>query len=166
MELYGLYLFHKFLGETLFKVCWTTKLVLLKSCLKLNMNLLSYLSELVSFEVIFESKKMASNEYVPLFETERGKGRFIYRLFAMSVFVGICFILVYRVSHIPRAGKDVRWSWIGLFGAEIWFALYWVCSQALRWNCVYRRTFKERLSQRSLSFSVGEIYMLLVLERI
>lgn len=94
---------------------------------------------------------MGSDEYVPLFETERARGRVIFRPFALSTFVGIGFILVYRLSHIPRNGEDGRWAWIGLFGAELWFGLYWVLTQALRWNCVYRRTFKDRLSHRSLS---------------
>lgn len=94
---------------------------------------------------------MGSDAYVPLFETKRAKGRVIRRLFAASIFVGIGFIVVYRLSHRPRNGEDGRWAWIGLLGAELWFSLYWVLTQALRWNCVYRRTFKDRLSQRSLS---------------
>ncbi|KAK4850458.1 hypothetical protein QYF36_006932 [Acer negundo] len=32
--------------------------------------------------------------------------------------------------------------------AELWFGLYWILTQALRWNQVYRSTFKDRLSQR------------------
>lgn len=91
---------------------------------------------------------MGSDAYVPLFETKRAKGRVIRRLFAASIFVGIGFIVVYRLSHRPRNGEDGRWAWIGLLGAELWFSLYWVLTQALRWNCVYRRTFKDRLSQR------------------
>ncbi|GMH25485.1 hypothetical protein Nepgr_027328 [Nepenthes gracilis] len=35
-----------------------------------------------------------------------------------------------------------------MFGAEIWFTLYWILTQALRWNPVYRSTFKDRLSNR------------------
>ncbi|XP_031259719.1 cellulose synthase-like protein E1 isoform X2 [Pistacia vera] len=99
-------------------------------------------------KAIFERMKMGSDGYAPLFETKTAKGRLLYRLFAVSIFVGICWILVYRVTHIPREGEDGRWAWIGLFGAELWFSLYWVCTQALRWNCVYRCTFPDRLSQR------------------
>ncbi|GMH25488.1 hypothetical protein Nepgr_027331 [Nepenthes gracilis] len=33
-------------------------------------------------------------------------------------------------------------------GAEMWFTLYWILTQALRWNPVYRSTFKDRLSNR------------------
>ncbi|KAK2640138.1 hypothetical protein Ddye_027933 [Dipteronia dyeriana] len=66
----------------------------------------------------------------------------------MSLFVGIFFILAYRVGHIPGEGADGKWAWIGLFAAELWFSFYWLCTQAVRWNCVYKRTFKDRLSQR------------------
>ncbi|XP_050246399.1 cellulose synthase-like protein E1 isoform X2 [Quercus robur] len=91
---------------------------------------------------------MGRDGYLPLFETRRAKGRVLYRLFMISVFVGICLIWIYRVSHIPRKGEDGRWGWIGLLGAEFWFGLYWVLTQAHRWNQVYRCTFKDRLSQR------------------
>ncbi|KAM3743949.1 hypothetical protein ACB098_06G015000 [Castanea mollissima] len=91
---------------------------------------------------------MGSDGYLPLFETRRARGRVIYRLFVVSVFVGICLIWIYRVSHIPRKGKDGKWGWIGMLGAEFWFGFYWVLTQALRWNQVYRCTFKDRLSQR------------------
>ncbi|KAL4618577.1 hypothetical protein ACB092_06G020700 [Castanea dentata] len=91
---------------------------------------------------------MGSDGYLPLFETRRARGRVLYRLFVVSVFVGVCLIWIYRVSHIPRKGEDGKWGWIGLLGAEFWFGLYWVLTQALRWNQVYRCTFKDRLSQR------------------
>ncbi|KAB1215087.1 Cellulose synthase-like protein E6 [Morella rubra] len=91
---------------------------------------------------------MGSDGYYPLFETRKAKGRVIYRLYALSVLVGICLIWVYRASHIPKPGEDGRWGWIGLLGAELWFGLYWVLTQAHRWNLVYRSTFKDRLSQR------------------
>nr|POF22863.1 cellulose synthase-like protein e1 [Quercus suber] len=91
---------------------------------------------------------MGSDEYLPLFETRRAKGRVLYRLLVVSVFVGICLIWNHRVRHIPRKGEDGRWGWIGLLGAELWFSLYWLLTQAHRWNPVYRCTFKDRLSQR------------------
>lgn len=84
----------------------------------------------------------------PLFETKRAKGIVLYRLFAASIFVGICLIWVYRVSHIPKAGEDGRFGWMGLLAAELWFGFYWLLTQASRWNRVYRHTFKDRLSQR------------------
>ncbi|KAL5548653.1 hypothetical protein UlMin_003884 [Ulmus minor] len=87
-------------------------------------------------------------QHLPLFETKRAKGRFIYRLFAVSIFVGICLIFVYRVNHIPKPDEDGRWAWIGLLVAELWFCFYWLLTQAVRWNRTYRHTFKERLSKR------------------
>ncbi|KAL5548642.1 hypothetical protein UlMin_003873 [Ulmus minor] len=53
-------------------------------------------------------------QYLTLFETKRAKGRIKYRLFSVSIFVGICLILVYRVNHIPNPDEDGRWVWIGL----------------------------------------------------
>ncbi|KAG8657788.1 hypothetical protein MANES_03G090316v8 [Manihot esculenta] len=91
---------------------------------------------------------MGSDKYMPLFETKRAKGRVLYRLFAGTLFTGICFIWAYRVGNIPKRGEDGRWVWIGLLGAELWFGFYWVLTQALRWNRVYRCIFKDRLSQR------------------
>ena len=98
-----------------------------------------------------ESEKKKNKLNMALFETKRYKGRGLYRLFAVSVFVGICLILVYRFSHVPKNGDNNnigRWAWLGLIGAEIWFGFYWFLTQALRWNPVYRLTFKDRLSQR------------------
>ncbi|XP_073001786.1 cellulose synthase-like protein E6 [Typha latifolia] len=64
-------------------------------------------------------------------------------------------IWVYRATHIPMKDgeeekkKMMMWAlWIGLFAAEIWFGLYWLLTQSVRWNPVYRHTFKERLSKR------------------
>ncbi|KAL5803841.1 hypothetical protein ACOSQ3_030641 [Xanthoceras sorbifolium] len=92
--------------------------------------------------------KGGDNDYVPLFETRKGKGRAVYRVFAVSIFVGICLIWGYRVSHIPSRNENGRWVWFGLLAAELWFGFYWVLTQALRWNQVYRSTFKDNLSQR------------------
>lgn len=96
---------------------------------------------------------MASDDHqhLPLFETRRARGRIIYRVFAATVFTGICLIWAYRLSYIPRKGEDGRWVWLGLLAAELWFGLYWVVTQALRWNQVYRLTFKDRLSHRLVS---------------
>lgn len=91
-------------------------------------------------------REMGSEGYAPLFETRRAKGRLLYRMFAASMFLGICLIWAYRVIHIPT--EDGRWGWIGLLLAELWFGLYWLFTQASRWNPIYRSTFKDRLSQR------------------
>ncbi|KAI9185449.1 hypothetical protein LWI28_007331 [Acer negundo] len=93
-------------------------------------------------------KGKEGSNHVPLFETRKGKGRVVHRLFAVSVFVGICLIWAYRVIHIPSRNENGRWVWFGLLAAELWFGLYWILTQALRWNQVYRSTFKDRLSQR------------------
>lgn len=91
---------------------------------------------------------MGNGENGPLFETRRANGRVLYRLFAASVFVGICLILGYRVSQLPNDQEHGKWFWFGMFAAELWFGFYWVLTQAMRWNVVYRVTFKDRLSQR------------------
>ncbi|KAF8409747.1 hypothetical protein HHK36_005826 [Tetracentron sinense] len=91
---------------------------------------------------------MGRDEYDPLFETKEAKGRIGYRLLSVSTFICICLIWVYRAISIPGETEDGRWAWIGLFGAELWFGLYWVLTQSVRWNRIHRYTFKDRLSQR------------------
>ncbi|RZC65899.1 hypothetical protein C5167_009599 [Papaver somniferum] len=93
---------------------------------------------------------------LPLFETKESKGRLAYRLFSVSTFICICLILVYRVRYIVTEfvdggefGESGRWCWIGLFACEIWFTIYWLFTQAVRWNVIYRNTFRHRLSLRS-----------------
>ncbi|KAL7599916.1 hypothetical protein Lser_V15G20886 [Lactuca serriola] len=81
-----------------------------------------------------------------LFETERGKGRKIYRVFAATVLVSVVWIWVYRATLMASASG--RWFWIGSFAAELWFGLYWMLTQSVRWNPTHRRTFKQRLTQR------------------
>ncbi|CAK8565761.1 unnamed protein product [Lathyrus sativus] len=93
---------------------------------------------------------MEKGEYSPLFETKKGRGRLPYRLFATSIFVAICFIWFYRFNHIiSQQEEDGRkWVWLGLLASELWFGFYWILTQALRWNLVFRQPFKNRLSQR------------------
>ncbi|XP_042520565.1 cellulose synthase-like protein E6 [Macadamia integrifolia] len=94
----------------------------------------------------------AKNESLPLFETNEGKGRVACRLFAVSMVVAICMVVVYRVGHAPSGGGEGgaqgRWVWIGMFVAELWLSLSWLLHQSLRWNPIYRKTFKDRLSHR------------------
>ncbi|XP_043689293.1 cellulose synthase-like protein E1 [Telopea speciosissima] len=92
----------------------------------------------------------AKDGYLPLFETKEAKGQVAYRLFAFSMLVSIFLVVVYRVRHVPAVGEGAqgRWVWIGLFVAEFWLSLSWLLRQALRWNLIYRYTFKDRLSQR------------------
>ncbi|XP_038897440.1 cellulose synthase-like protein E1 isoform X2 [Benincasa hispida] len=91
---------------------------------------------------------MGSEGYLPLFETKEEKGRAAYRVFAASIFVGICLIWSYRVKFIPENEGGRRWAWLGMFAAEIWFGFYWVLTQAPRWNPIHRSIFKHNLSQR------------------
>ncbi|CAL5202371.1 unnamed protein product [Lathyrus oleraceus] len=94
---------------------------------------------------------MDRGEYTPLFETKKGRGRVIYRLFAISIFVAICFIWLYRFNHIISQQEEDdgrKWIWLGLLASELWFGFYWILTQALRWNLVFRQPFKNRLSQR------------------
>ncbi|ESW18648.1 hypothetical protein PHAVU_006G058400 [Phaseolus vulgaris] len=91
---------------------------------------------------------MAEEKCAPLFETKRAKGRLFYKVFSLSLFVAICFIWVFRVSHIPRESEDGKWGWIGLLCAELWFGLYWLLRHPFRWNPLFREPFRHRLSQR------------------
>ncbi|KAL2332843.1 hypothetical protein Fmac_014056 [Flemingia macrophylla] len=92
---------------------------------------------------------MGSIEYSPLFETRRARGRVLYRPFAISLFVAICFIWLYRFSHIIGTKyENGKWAWLGMLAADLWFGFYWLLTQAFRWNPVFRETFKNRLSQR------------------
>ncbi|GMP75878.1 hypothetical protein CsSME_00032811 [Camellia sinensis var. sinensis] len=93
---------------------------------------------------------MGKESYLPLFETEAAKGRMAYMVYAVSVMMGICLICVYRLIHFPSPsqGRLQRWAWMGSFMAELWFTLYWLITQSVRFNPIYRFTFKHRLSQR------------------
>lgn len=83
-----------------------------------------------------------------LFETEtRGKWRKGYKVFATTVLACIIWIWIYRATQLPPAGHRSL-GWIGMFAAELWFGLYWIVTQSVRWSPTYRRTFKQRLSQR------------------
>ncbi|KAI7980957.1 Cellulose synthase-like protein E2 [Camellia lanceoleosa] len=71
-------------------------------------------------------------------------------VYAVSVMMGICLICLYRLIHFPSPsqGRLQRWAWMGSFMAELWFTLYWLITQSVRFNPIYRFTFKHRLSQR------------------
>ncbi|XP_041025126.1 cellulose synthase-like protein E6 isoform X2 [Juglans microcarpa x Juglans regia] len=91
---------------------------------------------------------MEKNSHLPLYATKSAKARIPFQLFALLLFVGVCFIFVYRVSNIPSEEEAGRWAWIGLFLSELWFCLYWFITVIVRWNPIYRCTFKDRLSLR------------------
>ncbi|RVW33638.1 Cellulose synthase-like protein E6 [Vitis vinifera] len=92
--------------------------------------------------------KMGRDGQLPLFETKAAKGRLLFGLYAVSTFVGICLICVYRLTHLPEEGEVGRWPWIGLFLSELWYILYWFVILSVRWSPIYRNTFKDRLTQR------------------
>lgn len=100
-----------------------------------------------------EEKDRLSPVHEPLFEIRRRTGRVIaYRVFSASVFVCICWILFYRVA-VPVETDDNRTGLVRLISLimlilEFWFGLYWVITQSLRWNPVWRVTFTDRLSRR------------------
>ncbi|KAF5950407.1 hypothetical protein HYC85_012400 [Camellia sinensis] len=72
-----------------------------------------------------------------LFETRVGKkSRVAYRIFGFTVFIGICVIWVYRLTHIPIAEQG-RWAWIGMFMAELWSGFYWIITLSVRLNKLY-----------------------------
>ena len=82
-----------------------------------------------------------------LFTTEKHGGRALYRLHAVTVFLGICLLLCYRATHVPAAGTG-RAAWLGMLAAELCFAFYWVITQSVRWCPIRRRTFVDRLAAR------------------
>ncbi|KAK3021554.1 hypothetical protein RJ639_046502 [Escallonia herrerae] len=93
-------------------------------------------------------KNGGEEEALPLFETRAAKGRAAYKLFSLTVFLGICCIWVYRIKHIPSAGEAGRWAWLGMLIAELCFGFYWIITQSVRWNVTFRHPFKDRLSLR------------------
>ncbi|PIN09522.1 Cellulose synthase (UDP-forming) [Handroanthus impetiginosus] len=94
------------------------------------------------------ANNIGEEDVLPLFETKAAKGRTAYRLFCSTIFVGMVLILVYRYSYIPKTGQPGRYAWIGMLFAEVLFGLYWILTQAGRWQVVYRYPFKDRLCIR------------------
>ncbi|KAB2049515.1 hypothetical protein ES319_A13G181900v1 [Gossypium barbadense] len=88
---------------------------------------------------------MGKNGYLPLFETRPARGLVFFRSYAASIFIGICFICFHRVSYFP---VTERWVWVGMFVAELWFSFYFFITVIVKWNPVFRCTFKDRLSSR------------------
>ncbi|KAI3976117.1 hypothetical protein MKX01_006633 [Papaver californicum] len=107
------------------------------------------------------SREISGSEHeLPLFDAKEAKlGKLWYRLFAVSIFVNICLFWVYSATHVPgtsspslgiveELGVPKRWVWICLLLSEVWFGLYWILTQSVRWNNIKRYTFKDRLSLR------------------
>ncbi|GMH29597.1 hypothetical protein Nepgr_031440 [Nepenthes gracilis] len=55
--------------------------------------------------------------------------------------------LQHGATHVPEKGGAGRWAWIGLFAAELWLGFHCLLSLLLRWNIIYRHTFKDRLKR-------------------
>ncbi|GAB4858547.1 hypothetical protein Ancab_010022 [Ancistrocladus abbreviatus] len=91
---------------------------------------------------------MGNEGYVPLFETKQAQITLAYRILIISMFTSLCLTWIYRATHIPAAGEYGRWAWIGLFASELWLGFHALLSLLLRWNIIYRHTFKDRLSAR------------------
>ncbi|KAK8689897.1 hypothetical protein V6N13_088605 [Hibiscus sabdariffa] len=92
---------------------------------------------------------MGSNGYLPLFETRLANGLLLFRPYAASVFIAICFIFFYRLSCFPaQHAKTQGLAWIGMFLSELWFGFYFSITVVVRWNPVFHSTFKNRLSSR------------------
>lgn len=88
-------------------------------------------------------------EALPLFEKRAEKGsRIGFAFSASTLFLGIVMIWVYRLMYMPGAGERGRWIWIGAFFSELYFGLYWSCTQAVRFNVIHMFPFKNRLSIR------------------
>ncbi|OMO55268.1 Cellulose synthase [Corchorus olitorius] len=92
---------------------------------------------------------MGRNGYLPLFETRPAKGLALFRAYAASIFIAIFFLSFYRITYFPVIeGKPTKFAWIGMFLSELWFAFYFFIIVIVRWNRVFRYTFKDRLSSR------------------
>ncbi|KAK1391587.1 cellulose synthase-like protein E6 [Heracleum sosnowskyi] len=92
------------------------------------------------------------NEGGALFESSRA--------FAASTLLALLSVWLYRCMYLfcpsfllTSTLNDHRIHnhglvWIGMIAAEVWFGLYWILTQAARWNPIYRRTFKDNLTNR------------------
>ncbi|GMY17058.1 cellulose synthase-like protein e1 [Fagus crenata] len=91
---------------------------------------------------------MGNNDNLPLFVTKSAKGSILFQFYTLLILIGICFIFLYRLIHIPAKEEAGRWAWMGLFLSELWFCIFWFLTMVVRWNPIYRYTFKDRLSLR------------------
>lgn len=102
-----------------------------------------------------EQGEEEEEEVLPLFETKEARFGVVYKLFACTIFAGICLMWVYRLTNIPHARDDEqagRWAWIVLFMSELAFGFYWIITQSVRWRIVYQNPFKHRLLHRLINY--------------
>ncbi|GAB2227590.1 hypothetical protein Drorol1_Dr00009415 [Drosera rotundifolia] len=97
--------------------------------------------------------------YVPLFETKTAKLALAYRVVATSMFTSLCLMWLYRATHFPPLGKPGRLASIGLFASELWLGFHCLLSLLLRWNVIYRHTFKNRLARRENDLPEVDIFV-------
>ncbi|WOG91926.1 hypothetical protein DCAR_0311181 [Daucus carota subsp. sativus] len=92
------------------------------------------------------------NEDVALFESKGVSKSMLLcrRAFAGSTSLAILSVWLYRCFYFVYDYQSHAHAlvWIGMFAAEVWFGLCWLLTQASRWNLIYRRTFKDKLSYR------------------
>ncbi|CAL0315927.1 unnamed protein product [Lupinus luteus] len=101
-------------------------------------------------------KSGETEERVGLFERKEGRKRGIYKVFASTIFAGICLIWVYRLRNIPN--DDARyWYWLLLFMSELGFGLYWIITQSVRWRIVYHTPFRHTLLNRYNQENLGGV---------
>ena len=80
-------------------------------------------------------REMGNNDNLPLFVTKSAKGPILFQFIALTIFVGICLISVYRLTHIPERKEAGRWAWMGLFLSGLWFFfIYWFFTMVVRLN--------------------------------
>lgn len=91
--------------------------------------------------------------HVPFFESKEAKGKNLYKLFALTVFLGICLIWLYRLINMPSKGEAGKLAWIVMFLAELCFGFYWIITQSARWHVTYTYPYKNALSLRFHFFS-------------
>ncbi|KAM6579268.1 hypothetical protein CsatA_003042 [Cannabis sativa] len=94
-------------------------------------------------------------EVEELYERREGINKFrlfSLRVFSSSIMVGICFIWYYRIININNINYNYNYRllgyWIGMFLSELFFGLYWIITQSVRWNFIRFHPFKQRLSLR------------------
>ncbi|XP_039045515.1 cellulose synthase-like protein E2 [Hibiscus syriacus] len=61
------------------------------------------------------------------------------------------------IFHSNKATQSL--SWFGMFLAELWFGFYFSITVVVRWNTVFRSTFKNRLSSRYVEETLPGVYI-------
>lgn len=107
--------------------------------------------------------KLDDESHVGLFETKEARLRGVYKVFASTIFVAICWTWVYRVAYMSTVTSG-RWAWISVFVSEIAFGLYWIITQSVRWRIIYQTPFKHKLLHRFFSISLHSLSLVSLVE--